>query len=160
MGSEAGQLASGQDRDNWNERCIERRNSYGEPFILFPVIDRMVELGALPPPAKDPTADWPNLSAYSAEMMSQMALRESVAEANHATAKTKGGALLSDDEARKRWMDRAPMSAKVKAELQKAIIPVAVPAAGNNKNGGGSGGNGGGNTPKGSDEPSQDSSVS
>ena len=48
MGSEAGQLASVQDRANWAERIQERRLSFAEPIVLFPFIDLCQNAGVLP----------------------------------------------------------------------------------------------------------------
>jgi hypothetical protein len=45
MGSEAGQLASEQDRANWAEYMIRRRSSFGVPYVLRPILKRLGELG-------------------------------------------------------------------------------------------------------------------
>jgi len=47
IGSEAGQLASEQDRANWAERIEERRSLYAEPNILEPLVDILQEIGLL-----------------------------------------------------------------------------------------------------------------
>lgn len=49
MGSEAGQLASEQDRANWAESVQDRRALVVEPYILDPFINRMMEIGILNP---------------------------------------------------------------------------------------------------------------
>jgi hypothetical protein len=48
MGSEAGQLASAQDRANWAERVAERQQQFGAPVMLVPFINLMTNLGVLP----------------------------------------------------------------------------------------------------------------
>lgn len=48
LGSEAGQLASEQDRANWAERISERRSLFAEPYVLSPLVHRFQELGMLP----------------------------------------------------------------------------------------------------------------
>ena len=48
LGSEAGQLASGEDRNNWAERIGERRTNFGEPTILWPLIRQLTQAGVLP----------------------------------------------------------------------------------------------------------------
>lgn len=61
LGSEAGQLASGEDRNNWAERIVERRKDFGEPVILWPLIRMLTEAGVLP--QKDGaivTIKWPD----------------------------------------------------------------------------------------------------
>lgn len=47
IGSEAGQLASEQDRANWAERIEERRALYAEPNILEPLVDVFQDVGLL-----------------------------------------------------------------------------------------------------------------
>jgi hypothetical protein len=47
LGSEAGQLASTQDKGNWAERIEEERSLHTEPHILRPFIKRMVEIGII-----------------------------------------------------------------------------------------------------------------
>lgn len=52
MGSERGQLASTQDRSNWDDRATDRRNEYAIPYVVRPIVKRFQELGVLPE-AKD-----------------------------------------------------------------------------------------------------------
>lgn len=61
-GSERGELASSQDRATWFGRVETRQNTYVEPGILRPFIDRLIAFGVLPEPL-DGTydVDWPNL---------------------------------------------------------------------------------------------------
>lgn len=49
LGSEAGQLASEQDRANWAGRITERRNLFAEPSIIAAFIKMQIENKALPP---------------------------------------------------------------------------------------------------------------
>ncbi len=48
LGSEAGQLASEQDRANWAERIVERRVLFAEPIVLKPVLTMFQSVGLLP----------------------------------------------------------------------------------------------------------------
>lgn len=48
IGSEAGQLASDQDRANWSDRITERRKHFAEPCILNPLIESLANAGVLP----------------------------------------------------------------------------------------------------------------
>ena len=59
MGSEQGELASSQDRDNWRERVQDRRTRFAEPDVVRPFVDRLVELGALPKPQVQPVIESP-----------------------------------------------------------------------------------------------------
>ena len=67
-GSERGELASSQDEGNFNDRVDERRLDYCEPFILRPLIDRLIEVGVLPPAASQEesyTLSWPDIDIPS-----------------------------------------------------------------------------------------------
>lgn len=44
LGSEAGQLASEQDRTNWANRIEERRANFAEPGVLWPLFNRLIDL--------------------------------------------------------------------------------------------------------------------
>lgn len=59
MGSEAGQLASQQDRANWAQRCAERISEFGQPVILLPFIRMLIDCGVLPVPATM-SIEWPD----------------------------------------------------------------------------------------------------
>lgn len=59
MGSEAGQLASQQDRANWSIRVEERITAHGQPTIMIPFIRMMIDSGVLPTP-QNMTIEWPD----------------------------------------------------------------------------------------------------
>ena len=78
MGSEVGQLASGQDMVAWNKRMNRRREQYLSPFVIRPTIDRLISYGVLPFPEGDEEEiqdpedrrpsyiiNWPDLNAPS-----------------------------------------------------------------------------------------------
>ena len=52
-GSERGDLASTQDKDNWLDLIQMRREEYAEPKIVRATIDRCIEFGVLPAPEKE-----------------------------------------------------------------------------------------------------------
>jgi len=58
LGSEAGQLASEQDRANWAERITERRRLFAHPDILVPTVELLQNVTLLP--AGDIEWDWPS----------------------------------------------------------------------------------------------------
>ena len=64
VGSEAAQLASEQDIRSWNRRLNRRRTEYLSPYVLMPLIVRLVELGCLPQP-KEVNVAWPDLNTPS-----------------------------------------------------------------------------------------------
>lgn len=59
VGSEAGQLASEQDRANWAESIQQRRANFGEPQVLWPIVNRLVALKILPKPKETMKFEWP-----------------------------------------------------------------------------------------------------
>lgn len=70
IGSERGELSSGQDADEWNSHIISRREEFAEPVIIRPFVDRLIDLGILPPSKnktaiKKYTVQWEDLFAQS-----------------------------------------------------------------------------------------------
>ncbi len=59
LGSERGELASTQDKENWNVRVQDRREDFAEP-IVRQLVDRLQEYGALPE-TEDYEVRWPEL---------------------------------------------------------------------------------------------------
>ena len=49
-GSERGELASTEDKNSWLELTQSRRDEFAEPLIVRATVDRLIELGVLPPP--------------------------------------------------------------------------------------------------------------
>lgn len=84
-GAEVGQLASGQDIIAWNKRMSKRRKKYVTPYVIRPVINRLISLGVLPAPSSGASdsdtkgnrpgevdtpryfVDWPDLNTPSDE---------------------------------------------------------------------------------------------
>lgn len=59
VGSEAGELASTQDRSNFYERVEDRRERHCEPDILRPMVERLQRAGIIP--EGEFVVDWPPL---------------------------------------------------------------------------------------------------
>ncbi len=80
MGSERGELASTQDRDNWLDQIVERQVNYAEPFILRPFIDRLISFGVLPSPNGNKyEIVWPSLFEIDDMKKSEIALKKTQA---------------------------------------------------------------------------------
>jgi hypothetical protein len=61
MGSEAGQLASEQDRANWSTFMDRRRKNFAEPFVLRPALEKFMQLGMIPQVGfEDVSYKWPS----------------------------------------------------------------------------------------------------
>ncbi len=58
-GSEAGQLASQQDRANWAIRVEERIKNHGQPTVLIPFLRLLIDVGVLPAP-QSMMIEWPD----------------------------------------------------------------------------------------------------
>lgn len=71
LGSERGELASTQDKENWNERVDDRRRTYGEP-IVRQFVDRLIEHGALPEP-EEYSVRWPDIKALTQQEQATVA---------------------------------------------------------------------------------------
>jgi hypothetical protein len=58
LGSEQGQLASGEDGETWDDRVIARQGGFCTRQIIMPLIRRLIWFGALPLPA-NVEVEWP-----------------------------------------------------------------------------------------------------
>jgi hypothetical protein len=136
MGSEMGQLASGQDADNWIDQVQDRRTSYAGPYIVCRLADRLIEYGYLPKP-KSYEVKWPNV-----ESMTETEKAEG-AKSWAATNQTQGAPVYTVDEIRQKWYRMEPLTdeqkqaladeAAAKMEQQQAAVappqPEVVPGA-------------------------------
>lgn len=75
LGSEQSQLASGQDTKAWNTRINGRRNDYVTPFIIRPLVERLMEFGALYK-SESYEIKWPDLNTPSDEEKASVAERK------------------------------------------------------------------------------------
>lgn len=61
FGNTTGERASTEDQKEWLGRIKERETNHAEPIILRPLIDRWIEVGALPDPESGSyKVEWPN----------------------------------------------------------------------------------------------------
>jgi hypothetical protein len=61
LGSERGELASTQDRENWHDRVSNRRTQYAGPMIVHPLVNLLIAKGYLRAPKKDYWVAWPQM---------------------------------------------------------------------------------------------------
>ena len=65
-GSERGELASTQDTGEWKTYVQSRREDHAEPNIIYPFVDKLIELGILPKPESGLyQVDWLDLFSIS-----------------------------------------------------------------------------------------------
>lgn len=72
IGSEEARVASTQDRESTDDQVKNRQETYVTPFLIVPVIDRLIFLGVLPEP-KQYYVIWPELSAPTREDKARVA---------------------------------------------------------------------------------------
>lgn len=102
LGSEAGQLASEQDRANWAERIDERRVDFGEAYILYPFVALLQKVEMLPD--EFIRFLWPNAFILNPLEQAQMMAQRARAVVNMSRRVQMGNPLITDTEARD-WMD-------------------------------------------------------
>jgi len=64
MGSEQAKLASEKDIENWNKRVKRRQNKYLSPYVVRPLIERLIAFGILPE-VENYFIEWPDLATPS-----------------------------------------------------------------------------------------------
>ena len=100
LGSEAGQLASEQDRANWAERIEERRILFANPGVLDPTIHLLQNTGLLP----EGDIEWKWPSAFIQNPLeigqTQAQVARSVGNLSRQTGASTPMQLLSEEECR------------------------------------------------------------
>lgn len=79
FGTEEAKLAGEQDSRSWNKRVARRQNKYVTPMVIRPFIDRLIDYGMLPKPAKPYTVKWPDLNTPTASDKAAVALQKTQA---------------------------------------------------------------------------------
>lgn len=129
IGNETGERASTEDMAAYYGVVAERRVTYAEPMVLRPLIDRFVEIGALPEPASGEYAVvWPALHEES---------EKEVAEANRVRAEAAraltpvGGNpldLVEIDPDRNVWLRPTGERGALTADELEGPLPPELPA--------------------------------
>jgi uncharacterized protein len=83
LGSEAGQLASEDDRISWNTKIQQRRNLFADPVVVRPLISRFADWGLIDP-VEDYETEWPDLYTLSDTDSATIAQKISRALADYA----------------------------------------------------------------------------
>jgi len=83
MGSERGELSSGQDKDEWDDVVDERRNGYLTPRIIVPFINRLISLGILPVPKQGYKVKWPDPRIMSESEKAELSIKRTEALAKY-----------------------------------------------------------------------------
>lgn len=78
MGAESGQLASAQDVKNWNRRLKLRQAGYIQNYMLRPLVNRLINVGAVRAPVAGPSkykVYWPDVNIPDENEQSMIADR-------------------------------------------------------------------------------------
>jgi hypothetical protein len=118
-GSERGELASTQDRANWEERISDRRFDFAGPQVVRPFVDRMIELGVLPEPEQYEVR-WPDIRSFND------AERAIIAGQWAAINGSFGGIVVTANEIRDRVLGMEPLSPEELAPAAPPVDPNAV----------------------------------
>jgi predicted ABC-type ATPase len=112
-GAEMGELASSQDRENWRDQIVGRQTNHAGPFIVRQFVDRLIQYGYLPQPAKgadEYQVTWPHIQVLTE------AEKSAGAKDWASTNATQQQAVFTDDEIRDHWYGMPPLSEE---QLQK-----------------------------------------
>ncbi len=93
MGSERGQLASEQDRDNFSDRVYDRQTQFADPFIVRQLSDRLIKYKYLPEPVEYEVR-WPTGERSIAQKVD---LANRMADANMKNQMAGGPLFLVDE---------------------------------------------------------------
>jgi hypothetical protein len=112
-GSEMGELASSQDRENFKDQINGRQTQYAGPYIVRPLVNRLIQFGYLPTPAKGPeayTVRWPHIQTLTEQEKSAGAL---------SWAQTVVGSepVFTDSEIRDKWYGMIPLTDEQREEI-------------------------------------------
>lgn len=85
MGSERGELASGQDSDTWNTRLRSRQTNYLTPRVIVTFVDRLIMYGVLTEP-EGYSVVWPDLETASDAEQADVAVKRTDAMSKYVSA--------------------------------------------------------------------------
>ncbi len=115
IGAESGELASTQDRSNWNDRVSDRRVESSEPLVRQ-LVDRFIEFNVVPTP-KTYKVNWPRPEDMTE--MERVEAAASMAQANKDQFEATGVPIMTTDEIRDRFLRSAPLPDKVVKEFEQ-----------------------------------------
>lgn len=123
-GSEMGELASSQDRNNWKDQVSMRQTAYAEPYILRQLVDRLIKDGYLPTPKTPYQVRWSSIEV----LMAEEKYAGAAAWAN--TNATQGAPVFTAEEIRDHWYGLDPLTdAQIEKEKEIQAPPEPPPGA-------------------------------
>jgi uncharacterized protein len=125
MGSERGELASSNDQSNYDDRVQDRRESFADPDVVRPFIDKMMEIGVLPA-VDEYQVRWPEVDDLNDDQRMKLAL--DAANVNRYSGET----VIEANEIRDRILGYPPLehleTDPNEEKQQKALPPPLDPA--------------------------------
>jgi len=122
-GSEMGELASSQDRENWRDQVVGRRNSHADPFIVRVLVDRLIDYNYLVRTKKDS----PYIVRFAAITTMTEEEKADGAKKWAETNSTAGQPIYTADQIRDYWYDFAPLTKEETAKEKEATKPEEPP---------------------------------
>jgi len=113
-GSEMGELASSQDRDNWKDQINGRQTGYAEQYIIRPLVDRLLQYNYLPAPAQPYEVRWAHIETLTEDEKATGATKWADVNAKQGTT------VFTDDEIRDKWYGMEPLTPEQKAAAEAA----------------------------------------
>lgn len=118
VGSERGELASTQDRNNWADRISEYRLAFADPLIRQ-IVDRFIDIGALPAPPEY-FISWPEIEELDETSKAEVASKIALANKNQVDAG--GGLIQTADEIREQVYGLEPLDIPMQAPIDNKAI--------------------------------------
>lgn len=104
-GSEMGELASSQDRDNWKDQINGRQTSHCGPYIVRNLVNRLIAYGYMPTPTGGALVYevvWPHIQTLTDQEKAEGAAKWASVNS------TAGMTVFTDAEIRDHWYGLAP----------------------------------------------------
>lgn len=105
-GSEMGQLASSEDRENWKDQVNGYQTQHLTPYVIRPLVDRLVSYGYLPTPSGGSLVyevKWPHVQTLTEQERADGAAKWAQVNA------TAGFTVFTSDEIRQHWYGIEPV---------------------------------------------------
>lgn len=119
MGSERGELASTQDKDNLDDRVSDRRDSFAKPVVVRPFVNTLIKIGVLPQPKQyDPR--WPDQKKMTEG--ERVTVTQTLASANASQANANGEVIITPDEIRDRYLDLPPLKQTPQPKIVAPLV--------------------------------------
>jgi hypothetical protein len=128
MGSERGELSSGQDIRFWNTQLVRRQSRHATPAIIVPLVNRLIWAGCLPEPTDGFRVKWPELETLTPEEEAAISLTRTKALAEYVRGDVESvvppleyltGIMGIEDKEAKAWLKAALKIAKEETEEQE-----------------------------------------